>query len=310
MDDNKKNLTLTLAAGIAKKVLITLSASAATHGYINANQTETFVSVGLFVLGIGWSFWNDYGRAIVLSQLEVLKAKSLAQAAKLQDNGIRQVSVSEIAAQSPTMTEASAAKAISTLPPAVQAGVVKTLLLAVAVVTVAMIAAPAAQAQTKLTGNLAKDIHTAVTTGKPAASDQLTKIMSDIASIKADLIAGTIADIQAADGGASIVVNASTGDVRDPISHACYPALVKFLGSLPTAAPPSGAFTLVQLFQRKRDFVMQLQAGIPSYLKLGCSALLGDEQQILIKGLGLVGIAVGANMLAPGLGSFAMPGLL
>ena len=36
----------------------------------------------------------------------------------------------------------------------------------------------------------------------------------------------------------------------------------------------------VQLFQKKRDFVAQIQAGIPVYLKLGCAPLLGDEAAI------------------------------
>lgn len=125
MDDSSKNMMLTLATGIAKKVLITLSASAATHGIINSNQTETFVSAGLCLLGVGWSLWNDYGRAIVLSQLELLKAKSLAQAAKLNQAGIAPVTASQIAEQSPTLTPAEVTKTVATLPPAVQATVAK-----------------------------------------------------------------------------------------------------------------------------------------------------------------------------------------
>jgi hypothetical protein len=147
MDDTTKNMTLTLVAGIAKKALITLSAGFVTHGWIASNQTETFVSGGLFVLGIGWSLWNDYGRAIVLSQLEVLKAKSLAQAAKIKDAGLTPVTVTQIAEQSPTMTPASVTKAIATLPPAVQANVAKVLLVAFVLALIALPQNASAQAR-------------------------------------------------------------------------------------------------------------------------------------------------------------------
>lgn len=110
MDDSTKTMMLTIGTGIAKKVLLGAGAAAASHGLIAGNQIETFVSVGMVVIGMGWSFWNDYGRAIVLSKLEVLKAQSLAQAAKLQKAGIPQPTVTEIAAQHPTLTPADVAK--------------------------------------------------------------------------------------------------------------------------------------------------------------------------------------------------------
>jgi len=145
---------------------------------------------------------------------------------------------------------------------------------------------------------------------KSAANDKLTKLMNDIASIKAEIISGTIADIQAADADAATLTNPSSPtSFRDPIAHECYPAEVKFLQSLPTAAAPTGTFVLVQLFQKKRDFVAQLQAGIPTYLKIGCSALLGDEVTILTKSLSLVGVTVAANALLPGSGLLTMPAL-
>lgn len=125
MDDTTKNMALTLASGIIKKGLVTLSAGAVTHGIINSNQTETFISAGMLVVGLAWSFWNDYGRAIVISQLEVLKAKSLAQAAKMKDAGVPPVTVSQIAAQSQTLTSANVTKVIAQLPQPVQATVSK-----------------------------------------------------------------------------------------------------------------------------------------------------------------------------------------
>jgi hypothetical protein len=124
MDDPTKTMMLALASGAIKKGLISLSAAAVTHGFINSNQTETFVAAGLFLASAGWSFWNDYGKAILLSQLEVLKARSLASAKKIQDAGLKSVTVAEIAAQSPTLTEANVTKVAATMPPEVKASVV------------------------------------------------------------------------------------------------------------------------------------------------------------------------------------------
>lgn len=123
MDDKTKTMVLTLATGVIKKGLLVVGTSLAGHGIINSSQTETVVSVGMVLVGLAWSFWNDYGKAIVLSQLEVLKAKSLAQAAKLSQAGIAPVTTSQIADQSKTLTPDEVAKTVATLPPAIQANV-------------------------------------------------------------------------------------------------------------------------------------------------------------------------------------------
>lgn len=125
MDDTTKTMLLTIANGAIKKGLISLSSAAVAHGIITGSQTEYFVAGGLFLVSAGWSFWNDYGKAIVLSQLEVLKAKSLASAAKIKDAGLPAVTVAEVAAQSPTLTSAVVTKIVATLPVEVQANVAK-----------------------------------------------------------------------------------------------------------------------------------------------------------------------------------------
>ena len=125
MDDATKTMMLTLASGAAKKGLMVVGASLATHGWINGNETQTFVSLGMAALPVVYSFWQDYGKAILLSQLEVLKAKSLAQAAKLKAAGVPPVSVTEIAEQSAKLSPASVTKTIATLPAAVQENVAK-----------------------------------------------------------------------------------------------------------------------------------------------------------------------------------------
>lgn len=152
---------------------------------------------------------------------------------------------------------------------------------------------------------------TPVPATKPAAvaPDALSKIMDDIEKVQQDVVDGIVIDINAADADAGFLLNpADPSSFKDPISHACYPAAVKFLQSLPTATPTTGKFVVVQLFQKKRDFVAQIKAGLPVYLKLGCAPLLGDEVAVLTKLLGLVGVQVGANMLVPGLG-LALPTL-
>jgi hypothetical protein len=108
---------------LATKGLSVLAGIAVTHGLMTSSNTETFVSGGLLLVSLGWSFWNEYGRAIVMAQLEVLKAKSLAQAAALSAANAPKVTVAQIAAQSPTMDATQVVKAIATLPPEIKATV-------------------------------------------------------------------------------------------------------------------------------------------------------------------------------------------
>jgi hypothetical protein len=144
----------------------------------------------------------------------------------------------------------------------------------------------------------------ATTLGANEPFGALKKFMSDLENIKATVIADAVADIDAADADASTLTNpADPTSFRDPISHACYPAAKKFLLSLPASTAPTGTLIAVQLFQKKRDFVMQIQAGLPVYLKLGCAPLLGDEVAIFNKLLGLVGVNVALNTLIPGSGA-------
>lgn len=304
MDDKTKTMMLTLASGIIKKVLIIAGTGLASHGIINSSQTETFVSIGMVLVGAGWSFWNDYGRAIVLSQLEVLKAKSLAQAAKMTQSGVTPVTTEQIAAQSPTLTSTEVAKTVATLPEVIQANV-KAIVLA-ALVLGALAFPYDAMAQIRLKP-ISLGTAAAGPAPKAAAVDPLTKFINDLESIKQEMVDGIVADFNAADADAGQLLNsADPASFKDPISHACYPAAVKFLQSLPVATPTTGKFIVVQLFQKKRDFVAQIRAGLPVYLKLGCAPLIGDEAAIFAKLMGLVGVKVGLDALMPGLG-FAMP---
>lgn len=145
-----------------------------------------------------------------------------------------------------------------------------------------------------------------------AVNDWLTQVMTDIENVKEDVITGSVDALNEADADAATLTNpADPTSFHDAISHACYPAQIKFLQSLPAAAviKSPAPYNFIVLFQRKRDFVMLIQAGLPSYLKVGCSALLGDEAAILIKSLGLVGVTVAANAILPGAGGLALPAL-
>lgn len=124
MDDTTKKIAQALAVGAVKKVLMAAGTAAAAHGFATGGlSAEVYAGLALAIVSAGWSFWNDYGKAIVLSQLEVLKAKSLAQAKTMREKGMPPVTTDQIAAQSPTLTPADVSKTVATLPPAVQATV-------------------------------------------------------------------------------------------------------------------------------------------------------------------------------------------
>jgi len=164
---------------------------------------------------------------------------------------------------------------------------------------------PVADAAAKLKAFNAKIA--AKATGAPVASNPnivttIDQFMAKLEAIQAKTVTDVVADITAADADAGTVITPATATapavVKDPISHACYPAAIQFLQTLPTAKPLTGTLIGVQLFQQKRDFISQIQAGLPSYLKVGCAALLGDEIQIFVKLMGAVGITVATGGVA------------
>jgi hypothetical protein len=188
-------------------------------------------------------------------------------------------------------------------------------ILALCVLGVSLIALPAFAAPAKLKLPIPlPPLKPATAAPVPAAPapDYLGNFMNQLEEIKAETIAAVIADIQAADADAGTTVTpaipanpnatpptpAVEAQVRDPIAHACYPALVKFLQSTPTFQPTSGKLVGFQLFQRKRDFVAQLKAGIPTYLQLGCAPLLGDEANTFIQAMGMIGVKIAPAAIA------------
>jgi hypothetical protein len=153
---------------------------------------------------------------------------------------------------------------------------------------------------------------------RPAAAapvDPLQKIMDEISAKRATFVSGVVAAIQEADDDAATLTNpADLTSFRDPIAHACYPAQIKFLQSLPQiqAIKAPSPYNLIVLFQRKRDLVAQIKAGLPGYLKVGCAALLKDEETIFVQTLGLIGVTIGAGALTgvfPAAAPIALPAL-
>lgn len=148
-----------------------------------------------------------------------------------------------------------------------------------------------------------------------ASTDPLQQAMDALSAKNAEIISNVIAAINEADADAAALTNASDPtSFRDPIAHACYPAQVKFLQSLPQlqAIKATVPYNLIVLFQRKRDLVAQIKAGLPPYLKVGCAALLGDEAQIFAQTLGLAGVTVAAGALTgifPAVAPLALPAL-
>lgn len=107
----------------------------------------------------------------------------------------------------------------------------------------------------------------------------------------AQLAAFTVADLTAADSDA--VTNG------DAIAHACYPALIAFVqGQAGNASlTVKGA---ISAFQRARDLANGVQAGLPVALRLGCSALVLDTQELVAKLAALgVGSAATAGAILP-----------
>jgi hypothetical protein len=160
--------------------------------------------------------------------------------------------------------------------------------------------------------------------------DAINDVLTTIGNVNVTIITNTVAALQAADADAGTIVTAAIpataavpavlaadgvtvvtpavpanpgtpAVVKDPISHACYPAQIQFLYSLPQVQSTNipAPYNLIPLFQFKRDIVNMILAGslLPPYLKVGCAALLGQEITILVGTLGLVG--VGATTLAP-----------
>lgn len=107
----------------------------------------------------------------------------------------------------------------------------------------------------------------------------------------------TVDDLQAAD---KIAV-----DAGDDIGHACFPALTRFVQSMPSSLPTTTVAGAFSAFETARTTRIKVQgaigSGIPSYLKLGCAALVQDEAAFITKLAAIGGGSAVLGPLAPGL---------
>lgn len=298
MSDTTKQMLMNFLQGQGKIWGAMLSSYLVTHHVIDSSMSGQFTMMfvgGLIYACVSfWSWWNASGHALLATRL-----KKVTGQANLNDAG----KVADALPSTP-----------SPQVQAVAAAVVKASAVLALCVLVLSAFSGQASAATKLTGNAVKDFGPqAVSSLIPA--DPFQDLMTKMEAVKKDVIAGIISALQEADADAGTVVNTSTGDVKDPISHACYPAQVKFLQSLPSAQPidSPAPYSGIVVFQRKRDFIAQVRAGLPVYLKLGCAPLLGDEVQTFIQIMGMVGVKVlpaAATAMFPALAPVTLPAMI
>lgn len=103
----------------------------------------------------------------------------------------------------------------------------------------------------------------------------------------------TVADLQAADVDA--VANG------DQIAHACYPALEKFVQSLPNANGSTTVAGAFSAFQKARDLRNSVAAGVPIYLTMGCGPLYAQVHADFLAAIAgaFTGNAVATVVTAP-----------
>jgi hypothetical protein len=125
VDATTKKIMQILAVGAVKKVLIAGGSILSGVGVATGFSAAEYAGAATAIVAAGYSFWNDYGKAIVLSQLEVMKAKSLAQAQALRLANQPQVTVKQIAEQSSKLTLDDTKAIVATLPHEIQSNISK-----------------------------------------------------------------------------------------------------------------------------------------------------------------------------------------
>lgn len=113
----------TIFTVLIRAALVSIGGALASHGLIQASGVDQFVSIGISVVmllgGIGWSFWDKYGRPILTAKLEAWKLQALANAAALRAANVpvpAPPSASRVNAVTPSeVTPAIAAKAVESV---------------------------------------------------------------------------------------------------------------------------------------------------------------------------------------------------
>jgi hypothetical protein len=75
----------TILAMLARHALTVLAGALAARGYLDSSATEGFISAGMTLAAVGWSWWQKTGQAEVSAELAKLKAqKAPTTAAAIQ----------------------------------------------------------------------------------------------------------------------------------------------------------------------------------------------------------------------------------
>jgi hypothetical protein len=172
MDAKTQMILTVVGTGAVKKLAIVVGSMLSAHGLMRGDDVETFAAAAVALIPILVSFWQDYGKAILISQLEVMKAKSLAQAQLLRLAGEPPVTIKQIAEQTSRLTLNDTRSIAATLPAEIQRNIdpspspAKVVALLTIVLLGALAWPGAVSAQTRklaapaVTGNLGKDLNT------------------------------------------------------------------------------------------------------------------------------------------------------
>lgn len=223
MDINKaiESMWTYLKPGIAGQIRHGLSAVAALIGGWGAlkdpGSSAQFVDIGtgiaLYLITAAWAWWTNTGQKFAKAYVDVLVAKTFAQAEKLRMANLPQVTVKEIAQQS-NLTLSETAKIIPTLPPEVQANIAPAspaakivALLAVLIASMFLAGSDPANAREhrskvivmqafdpigKLKADLAKNAQDKSSTAINNIASALAKPFQDIAAFIGDDAAGAV----------------------------------------------------------------------------------------------------------------------
>jgi hypothetical protein len=225
----------------------------------NPGSQEQFIDLGtavvLYLIGQGWSWWQASGADLVKAQFEIIQAKTLAQAQKLRTAGLPQVTIKEIAQQSPTLTVAETAKIIPTLPAEIQSNIAPApsaakivAVLAIMIIAMFLFGFDPASAQglpklRPLTGNLINDLGGGATDKSAAALDSIATVLAKPFQDLANFIGAD------ADGGVALAT--AIPNIQDGHGQQCWIEMQSF-GAIIKAHPIPITFHVIQDYETLR----------------------------------------------------------
>lgn len=280
-----QTMVATLGATVAKTLLMTIGAAAASHGLLAGSNVEMFVSLGMMLVGAAWSFWNSYGRAIMVAKLDVWKAKAEAQAEALRKANVPPPTNAQIAEKIPD--------------PKVTAEVVaKTIAAVLALFVVIALASPALAApKTKST-----DLSSQLRKG-PIATAIENRINPGTSGDAGNDLLGALEGKLLPD--LKYALNVANGS-NDTLTAPCWSAWITMIEARQKAnlddqgnEIPMPDPALITKFQKLMDIRNALQPTSP--FMRACSPVAGVVKSDIRKFIGLI-LTGGAGLAAMGIG--------